>query len=80
MGGEVVIPRDGQFFPFLPFGLDVGPSLVLDNDIGDIGITFTPFIGALGYKKALRGELVDALTLDANYVRRTDAEEHWKGA
>ena len=28
--------------------------------------------------KARRGELADPLTLDANYVRRTDAELHWK--
>lgn len=37
-----------------------------------------PPIGRLGYQRALRGEVVDALTLDANYVRRTDAELHWK--
>jgi tRNA threonylcarbamoyladenosine biosynthesis protein TsaB len=37
-----------------------------------------PHIGRLGYQRALRGEMVDALTLDANYVRRTDAELHWK--
>jgi tRNA threonylcarbamoyladenosine biosynthesis protein TsaB len=37
-----------------------------------------PVIGQLGFQRAQRGELVDALTLDANYVRRTDAEMHWK--
>jgi tRNA threonylcarbamoyladenosine biosynthesis protein TsaB len=37
-----------------------------------------PVIGHLGFQRAHRGELVDALTLDANYVRRTDAEMHWK--
>jgi tRNA threonylcarbamoyladenosine biosynthesis protein TsaB len=37
-----------------------------------------PFIGLLGYAKARRGELVDALHLDANYVRRSDAEMNWK--
>jgi tRNA threonylcarbamoyladenosine biosynthesis protein TsaB len=37
-----------------------------------------PHVGRLGYQRALRGELLDALTLDANYVRRTDAELHWK--
>jgi tRNA threonylcarbamoyladenosine biosynthesis protein TsaB len=37
-----------------------------------------PQIGRLGYQRALRGEVVDALTLDSNYVRRTDAELHWK--
>jgi tRNA threonylcarbamoyladenosine biosynthesis protein TsaB len=37
-----------------------------------------PFIGQLGYAKALRGEVVDALHLDANYIRRSDAEMNWK--
>jgi len=36
-------------------------------------------IGRLGYAKALRGEVVDAVALDANYVRRPDAERNWKG-
>jgi tRNA threonylcarbamoyladenosine biosynthesis protein TsaB len=36
-------------------------------------------IGVLGYRRALRGHLSDALTLDANYVRRSDAELKWKG-
>lgn len=36
-----------------------------------------PFIGQLGYAKALRGETVDALHLDANYIRRSDAEMKW---
>jgi tRNA threonylcarbamoyladenosine biosynthesis protein TsaB len=38
-----------------------------------------PSIGQLARQRALRGETVDALTLDANYVRRSDAELHWKG-
>ena len=37
-----------------------------------------PFIGQLGFRRAQRGELADPLTLDANYVRRTDAELHWR--
>jgi tRNA threonylcarbamoyladenosine biosynthesis protein TsaB len=37
-----------------------------------------PFIGQLGIQQAQRGALADPLTLDANYVRRTDAELHWK--
>ena len=39
-----------------------------------------PFIGQLGYAKALRGDVVDALHLDANYIRRSDAEMNWRGA
>jgi hypothetical protein len=38
------------------------------------------FIGALGFERAASGELVDALTLEANYVRRSDAELSRKGA
>jgi tRNA threonylcarbamoyladenosine biosynthesis protein TsaB len=37
-----------------------------------------PPIGLLGYQRAQRGEVSDALTLDANYVRRTDAEVYAK--
>lgn len=37
-----------------------------------------PFIGQLAYAKALRGEVVDALHLDANYIRRSDAEMKWR--
>ena len=37
-----------------------------------------PFIGRLGYARAQRGQLGDALTLDAHYVRRSDAELLWK--
>lgn len=36
-----------------------------------------PAIGRLGYGRARRGELVDAMTLDAHYVRRSDAEMLW---
>jgi tRNA threonylcarbamoyladenosine biosynthesis protein TsaB len=36
-------------------------------------------IGRLGYRRAARGESSDALGLDANYVRRPDAEVKWKG-
>lgn len=37
-----------------------------------------PCVGLLGYAKAGRGEWVDALHLDANYIRRSDAEMNWK--
>ena len=36
-------------------------------------------IGELGYLKAVRGDVVDALSLEANYLRRPDAERNWKG-
>ena len=37
-----------------------------------------PEVGRLGYFRAQRGELTNSLSLDANYVRRSDAELHWK--
>jgi len=36
-------------------------------------------IGELGERKAARGEFTEVLQLDANYVRRSDAEIYWKG-
>jgi hypothetical protein len=44
-----------------------------------VSSVLAPFIGQLGYVKAIRGDLVDALRLDANYIRRSDAEMNWKG-
>lgn len=43
-----------------------------------VSAVLAPHIGMIGYLRAQRGELVDSLRLDANYVRRTDAELHWK--
>lgn len=43
-----------------------------------VSTVLAPMIGQLGYLQAQRGELVDALTLNANYVRRSDAELQWK--
>lgn len=38
-----------------------------------------PAIGRLGLQRAKEGRLIDALALDAQYVRRSDAEIFWKG-
>ncbi|HEV2314741.1 MAG TPA: tRNA (adenosine(37)-N6)-threonylcarbamoyltransferase complex dimerization subunit type 1 TsaB [Candidatus Acidoferrales bacterium] len=37
-----------------------------------------PVIGELASERANRGEVTDALRLDANYIRRSDAELSWK--
>ena len=37
-----------------------------------------PHVARIGHGRALEGKLVDSLALDANYVRRSDAELHWK--
>ena len=36
-------------------------------------------IGRLGLAALAQGRFTDALALDANYVRRSDAEIFWKG-
>jgi hypothetical protein len=36
-------------------------------------------IGKIGLDQLEAGRYADALTLDANYVRRSDAEIFWKG-
>ena len=46
--------------------------------IVQVSAALAPAIGRLGFEQARRGELVDALSLDANYVRRSDAEAAWK--
>jgi tRNA threonylcarbamoyladenosine biosynthesis protein TsaB len=38
-----------------------------------------PEIGAIAFERAKRGKFTDALHLDANYIRRSDAELLWKG-
>jgi tRNA threonylcarbamoyladenosine biosynthesis protein TsaB len=48
--------------------------------IEKVSSALAPFIGRLGFMRAVRGELVDALTVDANYIRRSDAEVQRKGA
>lgn len=44
-----------------------------------VSTVLAPLIGQLGYKRAQQGQLSDAISLDANYIRRTDAEVNWKG-
>jgi tRNA threonylcarbamoyladenosine biosynthesis protein TsaB len=39
---------------------------------------FADRLGQLAYRKFLKGDTTDALSLDANYVRRSDAELLWK--
>lgn len=38
-----------------------------------------PVIGRIGRQRAFEGRIEDALSLDAEYVRRSDAEIFWKG-
>jgi len=40
---------------------------------------FADDLGSLAYRKLTAGQVIDPLALDANYVRRSDAEVLWKG-
>jgi tRNA threonylcarbamoyladenosine biosynthesis protein TsaB len=51
----------------------------LGESIQTASPVLAPVIGRLGYRLALENRLTDALALDANYVRRSDAEIFWKG-
>lgn len=42
--------------------------------------TLAGIIGRIGLRRLQSGKVTDALMLDANYVRRSDAEIFWKGA
>ncbi len=53
-------------------------SRFANNPVGQASPVLAPLIGQLGLERARRGETVDALHLDANYIRRTDAELNFK--
>lgn len=62
---------------------EVLDSWMSRNETADVPIesvsgVLAPMIGQIGLARAKRGETVDALHLDANYVRRSDAELKWK--
>jgi tRNA threonylcarbamoyladenosine biosynthesis protein TsaB len=46
--------------------------------IMQVSAALAPAIGRLGFERAKRGDLVDSIRLDANYVRHSDAESAWK--
>jgi len=54
--------------------------MALAETIHVISPVLAPAVGRLGYRLAQEQRLTDALSLDANYVRRSDAELLWKGA
>ena len=48
------------------------------EEILSVPCVLAPMIGRRGFQKALQGNVLDALSLDANYVRRSDAEIFWR--
>jgi tRNA threonylcarbamoyladenosine biosynthesis protein TsaB len=54
-----------------------GPKAI-SRAIEPASAVLAPIIGQLAFDRASRGEFTDSLRLDANYVRRSDAELLWK--
>ena len=56
------------------------PSLAASGHILEpVSPPFAQRLALLAYRKFLQGDTTDGLSLDANYVRRSDAEVFWKG-
>jgi tRNA threonylcarbamoyladenosine biosynthesis protein TsaB len=53
--------------------------LASNETVPDVSGLLVPRIGQIGHRLARQNHLTDALSLDANYVRRSDAELVWKG-
>ncbi len=60
--------------------LNLVQSILPGARIEQVSASLAPMIGRLGFDRANRGDLVDPLGLDANYIRRSDAEVTWTGA
>jgi tRNA threonylcarbamoyladenosine biosynthesis protein TsaB len=80
---ELVKGKSGQSVALVSPTPDVLPGDRIEETLPGqrvitVSAALAPAIGRLGFERAKRGRLVDALTLDANYVRRSDAEAAWK--
>jgi universal bacterial protein YeaZ len=65
-----------------PHLLEILPQWASRQSKGDtlegVQAPFAVQLGALAHRKFLSGQTTDAVSLDANYVRRSDAELFWK--
>ncbi len=53
-------------------------SRLAEAGVVRVSPVLAPFVAQIGIERASRGELTNALELDANYIRRSDAEVLWK--
>jgi len=79
---EMVQGRSGEHVQLVSPTPDILPSDRLGQalpgaQIVQVSAALAPAIGQLGFLRAKNGTLVDALGLEANYVRRSDAELKW---
>jgi tRNA A37 threonylcarbamoyladenosine modification protein TsaB len=73
-GTAAVVCVDGEF---VAKTMPVGEREALR--VEEVPAVLAPVIGRIALERARQGETQNALTLDANYVRRSDAELFWKG-
>ncbi len=59
---------------------EIGSAIARRVSVDRVSSILAPEIGYLGWIQAQEGNLANSLTLDANYIRRSDAELHWKGS
>jgi tRNA threonylcarbamoyladenosine biosynthesis protein TsaB len=69
----VLVSPTPDVLPASRVGVDLPNARIVQ-----VSAALAPAIGRLGFERAKRGDLVDAIRLDANYVRRSDAESAWK--
>ncbi len=79
---EMLKPRSGELVHLASSTPDVLPASRLAEAVPDarvipVSAALAATIGRLGRERAIRGEVVDAMRLEANYVRRSDAESKW---
>jgi tRNA threonylcarbamoyladenosine biosynthesis protein TsaB len=74
----IVVTAVPELVASMLVGMEPGGEPHQQIKVETVSATLAPVIGQLGFVQARRGELVDAFTLNANYVRRSDAELHWK--
>jgi tRNA threonylcarbamoyladenosine biosynthesis protein TsaB len=61
-------------------GRGAGQPIAVDPIVVEtVSNVLAPAVGELAWGRVLAGDFDNSLTLDANYVRRTDAELKWKG-
>jgi tRNA threonylcarbamoyladenosine biosynthesis protein TsaB len=80
---EVLRVADGQRVAFIsPMTETLLPSIssagLHPAHVQKASDDLAPWVGRLGLQQLKRGDVVDALSLDANYIRRSDAEVYWK--
>jgi tRNA threonylcarbamoyladenosine biosynthesis protein TsaB len=63
---------------FAPFAAALATSRFRGADVVDVTGTLAGVIARIAYNELVHGRAVDPAAVDANYVRRSDAELMWR--